>query len=166
MSLGSYFLLLDLEEGTLALPFPNLSQEDFAYFFLDGFPARNVRTDAELRLSFFVFGGAVVTMSMPGPGPGLAGLAGPPGQPGGIAGIPIGMPPGRRPGGAIPGRPFGGGGMGMPWPCLPPMAPGIRGPTGGDFSIGHIVIVMLQSGSTTLSQTEGRMISPLGPIKS
>lgn len=39
----------------------------------------------------------------------------------------------------------------------------------GDFGfsgIGHICIVIVQSGSTTVSQTCGSMISPLGPTKS
>jgi hypothetical protein len=36
----------------------------------------------------------------------------------------------------------------------------------GILSMGHICMVMDQSGSTTLSQTVGKMISPSGPIKS
>lgn len=97
-------------------------------------------------------------MSMPGTGPGLAGLAGPPGHVGGMGGMgPGGLPPGRAPGGAIPGRTLSGGGIGIPFLGLG---------RGGDFSIGHMVMVILQSGSMTFSQTEGKMISPLGPIKS
>lgn len=36
----------------------------------------------------------------------------------------------------------------------------------GFSGIGHICMVMVQSGSTTVSQTCGRIISPLGPTRS
>jgi hypothetical protein len=130
------------------------------HFFFAGFPARKVRTEAEPRFSFLcVLGGAAVTMSIPWAG--LAGLGTPGGHIGGGGIAPAGTaPPGRRPGGGTPARPLGSGGIGI----FPPGGGGLA--RGGDLSIGHMVIVILQSGSTTFSQTEGRMISPLGPIKS
>lgn len=138
-----------------------------SHFFLVGLPAKNPRNDgSRFDLCFEGLDG-------PGPGPtsmisGFPGM-GPcrPGgaQPGGGT-TPGGKPPGRRPGGCIP--PIGG--MGMPPPCRLPgrfgIIPGIFGIPAGLASIGHMVIVILQSGWTTLSQTVGNIISPFGPVKS
>ena len=43
---------------------------------------------------------------------------------------------------------------------------GVGGGSGGDSGIGHICIVIAQSGWTMASHTCGRMISPFGPTRS
>lgn len=141
----------------------------------EGLPAihPNMPFAGSLFFRLLDFGGATVNIIGLGPG-------GPPGTPGG-------------PGGTIPGGPRqpAGGGGGGPALCAPggalwPMA-GIDtrcrpcscrlrgrsrgippGPSGGPLGsgIGHMCIVIDQSGSIIVSQTCGRMISPFGPMRS
>lgn len=104
----------------------------------------------------------------------------PPGGGGGTMGLPPRPPPAGNPAGrGMPGNMAPGGkcgrlgswpppslwgwpGRGPPWPGIIPG--GIPGR--GILSMGHMCIVMDQSGCTTFSQTVGRMISPSGAIKS
>ena len=87
------------------------------------------------------------------------------------AGVVVTVPP-------PPGAAGGGGGFGLsPFTRLA-VFPGPTRTTWSGFAasagagaaggsgIGHIFMVMVQSGSTVVSQTWGRMISPLGPIRS
>ena len=45
-------------------------------------------------------------------------------------------------------------------------SPGVGSGSGGGSGIGHMCIVMVQSGSTTVSHTWGKMMSPVGPTRS
>lgn len=114
-----------------------------------------------LLLGFaFGGGGATLMTSMPSGRRAERRRPAGPGHPGG------GITPGPipvRPGIPIPAM---GGGGGIPGIWRRPPIGGSLGPSGGIFSTGHMVMLMDHSGSTTLSHTEGRMISLPGPIKS
>jgi hypothetical protein len=103
---------------------------------------------------------SIMIISSAGPGP--AGRAG---------GFPIHG--GGGGGGGPPRPPCGGGGGGLGPPPLRGRFPGSTSITFtpseadlGGSGIGHMCIVMAQSGSIIVSHTCGRMISPFGPTRS